>query len=318
MIHKIIAVVLLLVNGPVFCQDQSYLKLDVVKTEQLSGFPSCSAVNFKDDKLYLTGDDATHIYVLNKNYSAVDSITLSNYSGKRIPKKIKPDFEASGIISLDEKPYLLLLGSAATMQRQVVRLIPFENKPDIDHDSTINTGTFANTLRLKIGEVNLEGIAVVKNNYVLSNRANSRHPLNYLIVTSGPFWTDKGSDSMHIVEVHIPVKTENVIGISDLCYDETSDRMLISFTTELTSSAYKDGRIGDSYLGYIQNFSTQLLNAHVTIDQILNLSQVDSRFQKQKIEGVCIERKTKGQYLLHLTSDDDKGGSAIFNVRMRF
>jgi hypothetical protein len=317
MSEKTILILIFFLNGMAFCQGQSQVKIDVLRSRHLTEFPSCSAVNYRDGRLYLIGDDAPNIYVLDHNYAIVDSLRISDHTGKRIPKKIKPDLEGSAIFTSGNRNYLVALGSASTRQRELVRTIPFAQGLDVKRDSTINTGIFINKLASKIDEVNLEGITTVGSYFILSNRANANHRINYLIVTSGPFWIGQNTISFHVLEVDLPIKPENAIGISDLCYDATYDRLFISFSTEVTASAYEDGRIGDSYLGFIQDFSKQMQASRIKVNYMINLSQVDTRFEKEKIEGLCVERVSKRKYLMHLTSDDDKGSSVIFKVKLR-
>ena len=60
-------------------------------------YPSASAIEYFDEKLYVMGDDATNLLVLDTSLNIIDSIPLLSYPGKRIPKDIKPDLEASAL-----------------------------------------------------------------------------------------------------------------------------------------------------------------------------------------------------------------------------
>jgi hypothetical protein len=50
--------------------------LKLQKTLTLSDFPSGSAIEFYNNHLYLVGDDATQLLVLDPSYKKVDSIEL--------------------------------------------------------------------------------------------------------------------------------------------------------------------------------------------------------------------------------------------------
>src|SRR6188508_2560555 len=60
-------------------------------------YPSASSIEYYDGKLYLAGDDATKLLVLDTNLNIVDSIPIISYPENRIPKDIKPDLEASAL-----------------------------------------------------------------------------------------------------------------------------------------------------------------------------------------------------------------------------
>jgi hypothetical protein len=293
---------------------QSQPKLKLLTSKHLPRFPSCSAVNYHSGRLYLVGDDARCIYILDRHYNVIDSARLFDFPEKRISKEKKEDLEASTFILHNNASYLLTLGSAATTLREVVKLIPYTNGLRIDSVKTISTASFLSGIKSTLKQVNLEGIAQVGDKFVLSNRANMSDPINYFIVSSGPFWSDQENVVVSIVEVELPLQSKNTIGVSDLCYDELADRLFVSFSTELNGSAYGDGDIEDSYIGCIRNFSKILNSKRIKVDEMINLSNIAPVFKKQKIEGLCIERVRKNRYIFHLASDDDKGSSMLFKI----
>ncbi len=48
------------------------------------------------------------------------------------------------------------------------------------------------------------------------------------------------------------------LGISELCYVESKDMILFTFTSEGTNNAYDDGVIGSSYIGWVNNVAAKL------------------------------------------------------------
>src|SRR6187402_3566118 len=90
--------------------------IQLLKFLLLTDFPSGSSIAYHNDKFYLIGDDASHVLILDLNYSEIDSITLFNHPEKRIPKSEKADFEASTIVQVDNEPYLLVSGSASRQE----------------------------------------------------------------------------------------------------------------------------------------------------------------------------------------------------------
>src|SRR5690349_7022866 len=95
-------------------------EIELLKTTHLANYPSASALEFYKGALYVTGDDATHVLLLDKDYHVKDSIVLFRSPTKRISKATKPDLEASLISSQDNGDYLVLVSSFSTRQRNKV------------------------------------------------------------------------------------------------------------------------------------------------------------------------------------------------------
>ena len=47
---------------------------------------------------------------------------------------------------------------------------------------------------------------------------------------------------------------------------------------------------------------------------MINLSDASNEFKNQKIEGICVERVSDDELLLHLISDNDNGESKLFKA----
>jgi hypothetical protein len=269
------------------------------------------------------GDDATNLLILDKDYQQLDSIRLFDYSEKRIPKSEKADFESSTIILLNNIPHLFIIGSASTEKRKKTVLLPVQNmharysnlfQPFFYRDA------FLQELKTKgISEINIEGSTVIRDSLVLSNRGNNANPINHLVLIptdaiNAP--APQTKVSLTVISLTVPVKGSNFIGVSELCYIEAKDMLLITLSSEATDNAYDDGAISDSYIGWINNI-TKKIDSHspIVLDEMINLSAVDKAFVLQKIEGVCVEAVNEGQLDIHLVSDNDNGESTLFHVK---
>ena len=78
---------LILAFFPIFSCNQKENPLSI-QIKNLDNYPSASSIEYYDGKLYLMGDDATNLLVLDTSLTIVDSIPLLSYAEKRIPKKI--------------------------------------------------------------------------------------------------------------------------------------------------------------------------------------------------------------------------------------
>ncbi len=292
----------------------------LLKTYLLDDFPSGSSLAFQNDHLYVIGDDATHILILNTDYQKVGTVSLFDYHEKRIPKPEKTDFEACTLLHIDGVEHLLLVGSAATPIRQKICLIPCpDGKPDLTTHQHFfcDIGAFIQRLpSVDIPEVNIEGVCTLGDNLLLGNRGNLTHPTNHLIVTDKDFWKQPEKAQIKIVSLALPSQNAaSPLGLSELCYIAESDVLLVALTSESTTNAYDDGTIGDSYLGWVSNASQQMQSTTFTIEQWVNLSDLNAAFQMNKIEGVCVASFSSSHILLHLIADNDAGDSRLFTLQ---
>ncbi|MDB5246387.1 MAG: hypothetical protein JWQ40_781 [Segetibacter sp.] len=288
--------------------------ITLTKKLPLKDFPSGSSLEFYDNRVYLIGDDANHILILDNDYNPLDSITLFNPEQPRIPKYKKADLEASAIITTNGRTRVLVFGSAAVSNREVV--MEFNPKNPADSIKTINTSVFMQRVKQAgIKEVNIEGAAIVKDVLVLCNRANETHTVNHFISTSPDYFNNQVAARLKVSRIRLPKQT-NVAGISGLAYVPQEDLLLFTASTELTGNAYDDGEIGDSYIGWIKNISTQLNSTEISPDGMINLVEADKEFSGEKIESICVEKYEDGFFTLHLVSDNDKGQSVLFKVKL--
>ena len=284
----------------------------------LIDFPSGSSINYYDEKFYLIGDDASHILILDNNYKKIDSIELFNRPEKRIPKPEKADFEASTLITVNGKDHLLVLGSASREVRKRVILIPMSKLNDQNPAFTRHyDGKFVNRLISNgIEEINIEGVTSIGEQIVLSNRGNASNPKNHMIVTDNYFWERQKESRVYITQLLPPVTVGEFIGVSELFYLKSKDVLLVTLSSEVTNNSFEDGTIGDSYIGWINEPAQKIINPEVRLDGLINLSDINKEFKGEKIEGICVEYFTNEDCILHLVSDNDKGETKLFKVRM--
>jgi hypothetical protein len=299
-------------------------KVALLKSLLLNNFPSGSAINYHDGKLYLTGDDANNVLVLDSNYQEVDSIQLFDYSEKRIPKTQKADFETAVLVDISDKMHLLVLGSASRKEREKGILIPISSSETSQTFSSTNETpqTFSNTAfiqRIKtkgIPEINIEGATIIGDHFILSNRGNNTNKDNHLIITEKDFWTRQHEATISISRVAMPLHVKEFPGVSELCYITSKNILLCTLSSEATANAYDDGVIGDSYIGWVNDIHQKLQQPDIILDGLINLSEMDTAFKGEKIEGICMESANGNELLLHLIADNDQGESRLFKIKL--
>ncbi len=287
--------------------------ITLLKFLLLSDYPSGSSINYHDGLLYVIGDDASKLLVLDSNYNEINTVSFFDHQEKRIPKAKKADLETAVILDVNGQESLLALGSAATKERErgVLLPLPFaDNQPQ-----HIVYTSFIKRLH-QIPEMNIEGAAIAGDHLILSNRGNENHPVNHLIVTATDFWKRQEDAPITVSKLINPFPVAGFAGVSELCYVEQEDVLLVILSSEATGNAYDDGTIGDSYIGWVKDVSQKLNGKDISLDNIVNLSDIDPAFKGEKIEGICLAAVKDKDWYLHLVSDNDQGASKLFHIKL--
>ena len=121
---------------------------------------------------------------------------------------------------------------------------------------------------------------------------------------------------MSISRLFLPVAGGNFTGVSELCYVEPEDILFLTLSSEATVNAYDDGAIGDSYIGWARNAAGKVHDAGIALDEMINLPSANEVFKNEKIEGICVEAVNGAEIIAHLVSDNDRGESRLFRIRI--
>jgi hypothetical protein len=284
-------------------------KIKLLKKTHLVDYPSASSLEFYKDKLYVIGDDAPSVWVLNNEHQFLDSIELFPSKIKRLDKATKPDLESSTIITAENTTYLVCFSSFSTTNRNKIVYI------GLDPGKKITKVFDYNYKRPELAELNIEGATAFKSRILLSNRANTTHKYNNLVLTSiGSQGLNTNNDT--IIRIKLP-KSKKVIGISSIAYLQEKDVLLFTASTEDTPNAYTDGTIGTSYIGIIKSFSKKIDNGSVKVKKLLPVTKYLKEDAAQKIEALTVEKLEEKKAIIHLASDNDNGESTLFKLKLR-
>lgn len=274
--------------------------------QALDGIPGISSLAWTSDGLYALADNMPVLFRFDSdNLTLLERISLAEDGGlDELAKPIKPDYEASAIIDRDGRRELLMFGSGSVAStREVLARYDFSSGK-VSRESlaglyrAISEAETENPL-----EINIEGAATIGEELLLSNRGHIGQPHNHLA-------------RVHLTELNllgmqrIVLPTEPFVGVSGLEYLADEDRLWFTASTEETSSVYDDGAIGDSYLGWVDDYSRKRDQAVIAPDGLINLNQLDNLFDGQKIEGLALDGDR-----LWLGADNDGGESLIFVLR---
>jgi hypothetical protein len=289
------------------------MKVKLQEFKELSDFPSGSGIEFFNEKLYVVGDDAKDILVLDKKWRKETSIPLFDSAELRIPKKIKADLEASTIIEVNKIPRLLLLGSGSTLNRNRAIMVNLDDHLKEEMDIT----GFYNQIKDDLEHVNIESSAVILGKLLMGNRGNKTSPDNTIIVTDIDFWKHPEKAEWNKVNLDLPKSAGKLLGLSGMTYSHINDWLICTMSTEDTANSYDDGAIGDSYLAIVENASRKISRKKMNVNELINLSEVDDAFKGYKMESCTILSEKNGRLKMHLVADNDGGKSFLFRVRLK-
>jgi Family of unknown function (DUF6929) len=271
-------------------------------------YPSASSIELYDEKLYLMGDDATKLLVLDTNLNIVDSIPIISYPENRIPKDTKPDLESSALDS--DNLFLFGSGSLSTYRNFGWKY----NLKTKDNDSINLEPLYLKVKDSGIEQINIEGACFVSGKLLLVNRGNKGYPHNHLIIADEKFLNNDSSFQIFIIPFAIQKDLASFKGISGLCYARESDQLVMTVSTEDTRNSYDDGAIGKSYLWIISNISTKIKDRALGSKRVIDLEYIDFRFKGQKIESATVIKETDKLIYLALVADNDDGSSTVFKM----
>jgi hypothetical protein len=287
------------------------MKIRLLDFKENNEYPSGSGIEFYNGLVYLAGDDAADILVMDKKWREIQRIKIFENFDDRMPKDQKSDLEATTIVMQNEIPFMLIVGSGSREHhRNKALMVNLESNNFTEH----NIEPFYTRLKESgIEDLNIESAALVEDLLVLGNRANKTNPLNQVIITHPEFWNHPDTAEIRV----LPIELENGSQLSGLTYSEKNDCLLFTASTEDTDNPYDDGRIGESYFGVIENAYRKLYRKRVKINEQLVLSEIHEDFRGHKIESVCIQTDKTARMKLHLVADNDRGGSFLFKILAR-
>ncbi|MFT3934896.1 MAG: hypothetical protein QM726_14825 [Chitinophagaceae bacterium] len=290
------------------------MKLELLDFIELENYPAGSGIEFNDDKIYIVGDESSHLLVMGKKWNKPEIITLSEPADKKNAASISPELETMTVLSVDKKPHLLIVGSGASEKRSKGVLLNLKNNAIKPVDLTV----FYNRIKAAgIANLNIEGIAEVYDYLVLVHRGDLTNPQNHLIITTRDFWKNQEKASLQTIIIDF----ENVglkpgkLGVSGLTYSDNHEDLFITISTETDPA---DAAPGKSYLAVIENLYRKIgrEKGKIKINQLIDLPAADERFKGYKMESVAIQSEKDHSVKLQLVADNDEGKTYLFKVTL--
>lgn len=255
--------------------------------------------------LYVVADDELHLgkFLLEGNSAG----ELYRCFAGNLPidveerKAEKPDIEVLMRIPQLNNPTqqaLLALGSGSKKNRSQCAIIPLDHSGNISASAKIiDLSNFYEFLKKEIGNLNIEGAAIVQQDIFLFQRGNKKNKLNASIRIALDDFYHLLSQPQKYHEPHIQITPYDLGEIDQipLCFTDatslSSGEIIFTASAENTSDAYLDGACMGSAIGVINSQG--------------NLSFLEPINKKIKLEGVEAKVKNKTIELLLVSDADD-------------
>lgn len=280
----------------------------------LDSIPSGSGIALWKDSLYIISDDAPFVYQLSLKDHSYSQFALQGYSdvSYRIPKPVKPDFEAVSIGAIDGREFLFAFGSGSKSPTRDSLLIL--DLQDLNRQRIINLTSFYISLQQQTGtpaeQWNIEGSAITKDTLLLFNRGNNlvvEMPwLEFVrfINAGGPF------PSLDHYVLKLPEYERHLARVSGACESGNEGDILFCASIEDTPNWYTDGPVIGSYVGIYNRRSR-------TVRTVELLKNAAGTPLKEKIESIeLLGTDAEGSVRVIVAADDDKGTTKLLRISL--
>lgn len=289
------------------------LTATVTKSIPLPEIPSGSAIEQYDGSWLIITDDALHFYRIYADGTPLDSIRLAHVPGmaaRRIPKPVKPDYEAAISATISGEVCLVAFGSGSLRpQRDSAIIIKLADKSQ----QLISLADLYSAMRAQAGlteaDFNIEAAALHGNTLLLINRGTNHvfcmdwtEALAYLISKTA---TPKIKSSV----LSLPKRDSFNAGISGACFLDAR-HVLFCASVEATADWIADGEVLGSYIGIIGLDDKGVAN----LISIAPVHGINGQPVTDKIEGIGMPDREK-QTVLAIVDNDD-GSSQLLTIRL--
>lgn len=252
---------------------------------QIIGIGSASGLIYKDNQLFVIGDNSGYLYEYGINNKELKRHPLTENASENIPKKDKSDFEA--VTEFDGKIYVF--GSGSTEKRNKMVTLDAKSKAimattDLS-DLYLAMQSFA---ELPENDLNIEGATFNGSEWFFFNRGNGAKGKNIVFTVQGKNLTEE----FNIIATEF--KLPKLKGIRSSFTDAVTvgNKMYFLATAENTDSTYNDGEVLGSIIGCIDltkmkiDFTKKITDTH-------------------KFEGLTLYQETDKEITFLLCEDND-------------
>ncbi|MBK6951639.1 MAG: hypothetical protein IPO32_01170 [Crocinitomicaceae bacterium] len=289
------------------------MRLEVKSRTELEGVPSASGIEFYGDSFYIIGDNSAWLFRYNASFRKLEKYPVHaqlNSLNDTIPKKEKPDFEATTVVLQNTSAQLLIFGSGSkSPMRDILVKVDLNNPTNVE---SLSLEKFYALLKSGgVTELNIEGAVYANEFLYLLNRAdnsiirfaynefelfltNANHPLEFTL---------HKFSLPHVDDVQVAFSGGTLI--------PGTGTLIFTASAEKTENWIDDGAILGSYAGIIELENLTDFNK----PQVVSI-QEDGNALQIKIESVTVKSSTRHKIQLVMVTDSDGGPSELIEANL--
>lgn len=274
---------------------------------------SASGVTRAGEYFHVIADDGLHLGVFQAGSKEPGSL-LKLFDRPDLPldekerKALKPDLEASTIVTRGDQRLLLAVGSGSTERRNTGVLVPLESDGKPGPPQEFDLTPLYSELRQRYPDLNIEGMAPVGERLRLLQRGNSDPVINGVIdldlnralekmeqgkaLTADLIVATREADLGTVPDSQVPWTFTDLAPLQD-------GRSVFTAAAEDTDNPYEDGEVLGSAVG--------ILEADGSVSAIYRLQN------QVKVEGVDVDGD---QATLVTDADDPHRPGQMFRIRL--
>lgn len=300
------------------------LTIQITQRAILSGIPSASGLTILDSILYLTGDDSPFLFALKDDLELLKKYPLfepEQIENGRIPKKVKPDFESSTLLEINNYPHILILGSGSKSPHRdtgyLIKLPTRYNRNPVIRPVPVKP--LYDLLRMnETDKLNIEASATTDQHVLLFHRRNSNSGNKLLFFEKEEFIEFvqghlEGVPFPKIFNFTLPQIKGIEAGFSGA--DFFDGKLFFSASVEDTENAIDDGDILGSFIGIMEIPEMYTMKGAEPGKPSLKACTAvyeNGELFPGKIESVCvIEKFSENHYRAVAVTDNDDGASEL-------
>jgi len=305
----------------VHAQESGGYSVEVVSERNLKGIPSASGLESKGKRHYVVGDDSPWLYELDTALNIQRRLLIhdSSFEGHyRIPKDLKPDYEAIVNFKWGNSKDLLIFGSGSGELRKDMVKVKFTGKGyevkiyTLEHlyDVIMEAGN------LTPGQLNIEGAASWRDHIIFMNRETNQ----LILIRKFAFmrfmkWKKKKQQRKSIKVEFYDFELPKIDGVqaqfSGGMKASGEHTLIFTASAERREGSEDDGENVGSFIGEIA--LNKLNKREMKIAQVMK----DGRPYLGKIESVDVVDTKDTKLKLEAVTDDDRGGSTFLEIKVR-
>ncbi|MCX7745335.1 MAG: hypothetical protein N2645_00375 [Clostridia bacterium] len=285
--------------------------------------PSASGMIYDDGNYYIVGDDSPYLYKMDRNFNIEEKLLLKEYpldTNGRIPKSVKPDFEAMDSFKWKNENWIMIIGSGSkAVKREVAFLVNEGGAKKLEK----NMAPFYQQLAAAAGFgsediVNLEGFCVTKDRFLFVNRCNAVANIIFSVPKKDFLMYVEGKTTavkdIKTYRLELPQIDGYLAGLSGAEYIEDTDQLVLTASVEVTGDPINDGKILGSFVGVMP---LKNLKDNMDASSLFSILEKEGKPFVTKVESVAVSKVSKNLIKGALASDNDDGTSVFYNFELK-